>query len=120
MVCPPSWISLYKHKRLQLRDLNNTLRTGRAGFLTAESYQSIEIHPMDFMTGEPRGMFQYFNPFAWNGFPEHDDDFPEFRKLRQKNKTTGTLSLKTALLQRFIKYSRDPVICDPGAWRSNL
>ncbi|KAJ5794779.1 hypothetical protein N7457_001378 [Penicillium paradoxum] len=132
--CAPSWVWRYKQKALCLQDIDRELRHMEPGFISNE-YCDIDIHPMDFWTGDTDPSFiQYFIPdidtevqidnTALNPEDPLDDPFTWARETKENKDTFGSQEMHHSLHAAFSKYirkspngHRPPVFWDPVSMR---
>lgn len=112
--CTPIWVQTYMNKRTQLRGLQSSLEQDDP--TTNLCFQNLELHPMEFKTGEilykpgkVDFMFEHFAPDPHISIPESlDDSFSNSRQSKTtviKNEQMSIANTKR-LFQSFDKHSR--------------
>ncbi|CAI7653279.1 unnamed protein product [Penicillium discolor] len=114
-MCPPLWVWLFKQKEHRLRNLYKGLRCMQPGSISNQ-YVNIDLHPMDFWTGETDpSLIQFFTPDTDTNFKiantalNHEDPVDDpFTWVRAMKHTQDFIpqEMHHQLHQAFSKYLR--------------
>lgn len=126
----PPWVWLYKHKEEQLRTLLSQLRHQGPHPVFKNTCHDIEIHPLNFFTGETDpSMFEFFAPDCYTHVDiastrldpnsPFDDEFSRMRRLKRKTKNFDASNMHHQLYRTFANYIKKSPVGNkaPSSWK---